>query len=102
MMLRTIPERFTVLQVLKDTRELLTFRAIDHVLERENVIVKITKKGCYKHDRQRLAQIVSWFRGVQHSQLVSIWEVGFTPKHDLLLVRENIMPIEVWSELSIE
>src|SRR5712691_2001228 len=92
-----VPDRFSVIRVLRDDANSKTFVATDHVLERSDVLVKIVRKGHFNNDRNHLIQQFSWFAGVRHSNLSVIFDAGITTKGDLYYVREYLPASELFS-----
>jgi DNA-binding NtrC family response regulator/tetratricopeptide (TPR) repeat protein len=83
-----VPERFAVIRTFREDRSSKTFLADDHLLGRENVIVRIVRKDCIHANRQQLLEHFSWVVGVKHSLFATVLDAGLTKRQDLYYVRE--------------
>jgi len=83
-----VPERFAVIRTFREDRSSKTFLADDHLLGRENVIVRIVRKDCIHANREQLIEHFSWAVGVHHSLFATVLDAGLTKRQDLYFVRE--------------
>src|SRR5437667_12136636 len=90
-----VPTRFSVVRVLREDRNTKTFLGTDHLLEKSDVVVKISRGGL--SDRDYLIQRLSWFEGIRHDNLSTIFDAGLTTKGDLYCVREYLPASELFS-----
>src|SRR5881396_1647289 len=90
-----VPTRFSVVRVLREDRNTKTFLGTDHLLEKSDVVVKISRGGL--SDRDYLIQRLSWFQGIRHDNLSTIFDAGLTTKGDLYCVREYLPASELFS-----
>ena len=92
-----VPSQFSVIRALQEDSNSKTFLATDHFLEREDVVVKIVRKGLFSRDRDHLLNRISWFTGIRHDNLSIVFDAGLTPKGDLYFVREYLPSSEFGS-----
>src|SRR4051812_40112321 len=83
-----LPLRFESVQTLRETTISSTFLATDHVLGRNNIVVKAFRKDHFTQDGSSLPGTVSWYGGLQHAHIAAIIDAGLTPKGDLFCVRD--------------
>ena len=92
-----IPDRFALTRTLREDRQSTTFLATDHLLDRDNIILKIIRKDYVQADRDQLVEHFSWVVGVQHDQFAIVLDAGLTKQHHLYYVREYLPPSELLS-----
>jgi DNA-binding NtrC family response regulator/tetratricopeptide (TPR) repeat protein len=92
-----LPLRFESIQTLRETANSSTFVATDHVLGRNNVVIKAIRKGAFTDDRSSLVDIFTWYRGLQHAHIAGILDAGLTPKGDLFYIRDFAPPTQLFS-----
>src|SRR5437867_9917007 len=90
-----VPERFALIRLLREDRYTKTFLANDHLLDLENVVVRIISKDCVNGDYDRLIEHFSWNIGVHHRQFATVFDSGFTKQQHLYVVREYLPPSEL-------
>jgi transcriptional regulator with GAF, ATPase, and Fis domain/serine/threonine protein kinase/tetratricopeptide (TPR) repeat protein len=84
-----VPERFNVIRILREDVYSKTFLANDDVLQRTDVVVKLIRKGHFSVNSDPAIEKISWFTGIRHDSLGTIFDGGITTKGDLCLVREH-------------
>src|SRR5881397_1208658 len=90
-----VPNRFSVVRVLREDNQTKTFLGTDHLLEKADVVVKISRKG--RSDRDYLTRRLSWFAGIRHDNLSTVFDAGVTTKGDLYCIREYLPASELFS-----
>src|SRR5262249_25545958 len=90
-----VPERFSVIRILRQDRYTKTFLANDYLLEQENVVVRILKKDRVKLDEDRLINHFSWQIGVHHIHFAKVFDSGLTRQQHLYVVREYLPSSEL-------
>ncbi|PYR97087.1 MAG: hypothetical protein DMG16_25830 [Acidobacteria bacterium] len=94
-----VPSRFSVIRVLREDGHRKTFLGTDHLLEKSDLVVKISRKS--RSDRDDLIQRLSWFAGIRHDNLGTIFDAGLTTRADLYSVREYLPSSELFSTGSV-
>jgi DNA-binding NtrC family response regulator/serine/threonine protein kinase/tetratricopeptide (TPR) repeat protein len=97
-----LPLRFETIQVLRETATSSTFVATDHVLARNNVVVKAIRKGNFTHDLEQVIHVFACFRGLRHPHIAGILDAGLTPKGDLFYVRDFALHTELFSRKDMD
>lgn len=97
-----LPSRFESTQTLRETATSWTFVATDHVLGRNNVVVKAIRRGNFTQDRSLLVDAFSWGRGLRHPHIAEILDAGLTPKGDLFYVRDFAAPTQLFATKDME
>jgi DNA-binding NtrC family response regulator/tetratricopeptide (TPR) repeat protein len=97
-----LPLRFESIQTLRETANLSTFLATDHLLHRNNVVIKAFRKGHFTQDTARLADTFAWYRGLRHRHVAEILDGGLTPRGDLFLVRDFAPSTQLFSTRDTE
>src|SRR5438067_4928668 len=87
-MRKRLPDRFTLIRTLKDTRDCKTFLAADRSSDGRHVIVKLFSRRSIIDNGAGIGQMLSWFIGVRHRHLASTLGAGFTPSGDVYYARE--------------
>jgi DNA-binding NtrC family response regulator/tetratricopeptide (TPR) repeat protein len=89
------PKRFALIRILREGQDSKTFLANDHLLDRENVIVKIVRKDRVRSNREQLIEQFSWLIGVQHAQFAAVLDAGLTNQQHFYYVREYLPASEL-------
>jgi DNA-binding NtrC family response regulator/serine/threonine protein kinase/tetratricopeptide (TPR) repeat protein len=97
-----LPLRFETIQVLRETATSSTFVATDHLLARNNVVVKAIRKGNFTHDLEKVIDVFACFRGLRHPHIAGILDAGLTPKGDLFYVRDFAPASELFARKDME
>src|SRR5436190_4944854 len=97
-----LPLRFESIQTLRETSTSSTFVATDHVLGRNNVVVKAIHKGSFKLDGSSLVDTLCWYQGLRHAHVCGILDAGLTPKGDLFFVRDFAPPTQLFNSRDME
>jgi DNA-binding NtrC family response regulator/serine/threonine protein kinase/tetratricopeptide (TPR) repeat protein len=97
-----LPLRFETIQVLRETATSSTFVATDHVLARNNVVVKGIRKGNFTQDLEKVIDVFACFRGLRHPHIAGILDAGLTPKGDLFYVRDFAPATELFTRKDME
>jgi len=87
-MRKRLPDRFTLIRMLRETRDCKTFLASDRLANGRNVIVKLFRKNSLTSDRASIVQLLSWFLGVRHRHIAVMLDAGFTAAGDVYCARE--------------
>src|ERR1051326_5392422 len=82
-----VPDRFALVQMLRNDAYATTFIANDLLLDREHVTVKILK-NVLTDNRGHLIHDVSWLIGTRHSQFATVCDVGLLQHRYLYYVRD--------------
>src|SRR5579862_2121245 len=93
-----VPRRFSVVRILREEANSKTLLANDHILKGSDVLVKILRKGSFCSD-QPLVEQLSWFSGIRHKNIGTIFDAGLTLRGDLYYVREYL-PIAEFASLN--
>jgi DNA-binding NtrC family response regulator/serine/threonine protein kinase/tetratricopeptide (TPR) repeat protein len=83
-------ERFTELRTLRDDHTSKTILANDVLGNKEQVIVKFTKRGHFDNDPSRLIEHFSWAIGVKHDHIAKTFDAGLTRQCHVFYVREYL------------
>src|SRR5215470_19689495 len=90
-------ERFASVRTLREDRYAKTFLADDHLLDRENVVVKVIKKDHIRRGRDELIEQLSWLIGVRHPHFADLLDAGLTKQQHLYYVREYLPASDLYS-----
>ena len=97
-----LPLRFESIQTLRETATSSTIVATDHVLGRNNIVVKAIRKGSFTDDLPSLVDMLSWYRGLRHPHIAGMLNAGLTPKGNLFYVRDFAPPTQLFSTKDME
>ena len=97
-----LPQRFEPIRVLRKSSACSTFVATDQYLGRNEVVVKVIRKGSFPSVDDKLSELFSWCRGLRHPFVSEVLDAGLTTKRDLFYVRSYHPDSEFFSSANRE
>ena len=92
-----LPDRFNVIRILREDEDSRTFLANDSEGNLTEVLVKIHPRRYCNAAPDFLCRQLSWFSGIRHESVSTIFDTGVTKRGDLYIVREFLPTSELFS-----